>query len=148
MYQHILIATDGSEMGERSVAHGLALAAVVKAKVTIVTVTEQWSALDIAVEARRQNPNPIQQFETMANAQAATILEEASSKARAAGVTFDTVHVRDRYPAEGIVETAQQEQCDLIVMSSHGRRGIGRIVLGSQAYEVLTNTKIPVLIVR
>jgi nucleotide-binding universal stress UspA family protein len=148
MYKHILIATDGSELGDLSVDHGIALAASDKARVTIVNVTEPWSAVDLAFEAHKHTPNPIQQFETIATAYAQKTLDAASDKARKAGLSVDTVHVPNRHAAEGVVATADDKGCDLIVMASHGRRGVGRLILGSQAYEVLTHTKIPTLIVR
>ncbi len=148
MYKHILIATDGSEMGGRAVDHGLKLAKHVNAPVTLVTVTERWSAFDMAEKARKHEPDPLHQFEAMAAAHAKQILDAAAAKAKAAGVSHDVVHVPDHHAAEGIVETAAKKACDLIVMASHGRRGIDRLLLGSQAYEVLTHCKVPALIVR
>jgi Universal stress protein UspA and related nucleotide-binding proteins len=148
MYKHILIATDGSELGSRGVTHGVALAKALDARVTIVTVTESWSAFDLAVEIRNQSANPIEKFEGIAETVANRILGSAADRAKQAGLTFNTTHVPDRYPAEGIIATAETHGCDLIVMASHGRRGIGRMVLGSQAFEVVTRSKIPTLIVR
>lgn len=148
MYKQILIGTDGSELGDKALTHGLTLAKAVGAKVTIVTATEPWSALDIAIEARKKDPNPLQQFEAMQAAAAKHVLDAASAKAKAAGVTFGTIHVPDRYAGVAIVDTAEKIGCDLIVMASHGRRGIDRLLLGSQAYEVVTHTKVPTLIVR
>ena len=126
----------------------MGLAASDKARVTIVNVTEPWSAVDLAFEANKHTPNPIQQFETMATAYAKKTLDAAGDKARKAGLSVSTVHVPNRHAAEGVVATANDQGCDLIVMASHGRRGVGRLILGSQAYEVLTHTKIPTLIVR
>ena len=74
MYKHILIATDGSELADRAVVHGLALAKEVKAPVTLVTVTQAWSALELAHEFRMGNPDPVHQFERMAAASAKVIL--------------------------------------------------------------------------
>jgi nucleotide-binding universal stress UspA family protein len=79
MYKEILIATDGSELANRALAHGLQLANEVKARVTIVTVTPPWSALDLAHEARLRKPDPIHQFEEMAAASAKVILERCSA---------------------------------------------------------------------
>lgn len=76
------------------------------------------------------------------------ILTHAADAAKTQAVRCETVHVRDRHPAEGIIETALQKGCDLIVMASHGRRGVNRLLLGSQANEVLTHSKVPALIVR
>jgi nucleotide-binding universal stress UspA family protein len=147
MYKHILIAIDGSPIGAEALAHGIALARVVKARVTIVNVTERWSALDMAIESRKSR-NPVQQFEALASDFAKKILADAVKKAEAAGLTARSVHVPDRHPGEGIVMTAKRVRCDLIVMGSHGRRGIKRVLLGSQAYEVLANSKTPILVVR
>ena len=148
MYKHILIATDGSELAGRAVAHGIALAKEVKAPVTLVTVTALWSALDMAHKAREGQRNPLQQFEKIAAASAKSILDAAGQKAKAAGVTCKLVHVPDQHPAEGIIATAKKNGCDLIVMASHGRRAAGRLLLGSQAVEVLSHSKVPALIVR
>lgn len=150
MYKHILIGTDGSDMGDQALAHGLALAKAVEAQVTVVNVTESWSAIDLALEAskNRQNPNPLLQFEAMAADVAKRILDDAAAKAKAAGVPCKVVHVANRHAAEGVIETAEQAGADLIVMGSHGRRGINRLLLGAQAYEVLSRCKVPALIVR
>ena len=149
MYKHILIATDGSELSDRALAHGLALAKEVKASATVVTVTQIWSALDMAHKARQdRKSNPMQQFEEMEAASAKVILDAAEQKAKIAGVACELVHVPDQHPAEGIIATAEKYGCDLIVMASHGRRAVGRLLLGSQAVEVLSHSKIPALIVR
>jgi nucleotide-binding universal stress UspA family protein len=148
MYQHMLIATDGSELATRAVEHGLTLAKRVGARVTIVTVTERWSAFDMAQDAREHRPDPIGQFETIAASAAKRILDGAAERAKAVGVFCDFVHVKDRHPAEGIMSTATEKECDLIVMGSRGLRGFSRLLLGSQAYEVLTHCRVPSLIVR
>jgi len=148
MYKHILIATDGSELASQAVAHGIALAKEHKALVTVVTVTELWSALDMARETRHGNRDPLGQYEAVAVAAAKRILDKAGQIATSQGVPCNLLHVPDQHPAEGIVTTAKERGCDLIVMASHGRRGVDRILLGSRAYEVLTHSKVPVLIVR
>ena len=148
MYKRILIATDGSELADRALAHGFALAKEVAASVTVVTVTQLWSALDMAHKAREGNRDPLNQFEEIAAASAKAILAAAAEKAKIAGVACDLVHVPDQNPAEGIIATAEKKGCDLIVMASHGCRAVGRLLLGSQANEVLAHSKIPALIVR
>jgi nucleotide-binding universal stress UspA family protein len=148
MYKHILIATDGSELASRAVTHGATLAKKVKAKVTIVTVTQLWSALDMAHKAREYNFNPTREFESMAEASAKKILSTAEKAAKKGGVACNLVHVPDEHPAEGIVATAAAQGCDLIVMASHGRRALGRLLLGSQVSEVLAHSKVPTLVVR
>ena len=148
MYKRILIATDGSELASRALAHGLALAKEVKAPVTLVTVTQPWSAFDMAHKAREGNRDPMRQFEEIAAASAKVILDAAEQEAKIAGVACEIVHVPDQHPAEGIIATAEKNGCDLIVMASHGRRAVGRLLLGSQAVEVLSHSKVPALIVR
>jgi nucleotide-binding universal stress UspA family protein len=148
MYKCILIATDGSELGNKAVEHGISLAKIVNAPVVVATVTEAWSSLDLARAARHGNQNPITQYEEMAIQAANNILDKASQTAKSHGVTCKLVHVQDQHPAEGIVNAATENGCDLIVMASHGRRGISRMLLGSQANEVVTHSKVPTLIVR
>lgn len=148
MYKHILIPTDGSELASRALAHGLALAKEVNAPVTLVTVTQPWSAFDMAHKAREGDRDPLHQFGEIAAASAKSILDVAGQKAKAVGVAFELVHVPDQHPAEGIIATAEKNGCDLIVMASHGRRAVGRLLLGSQAVEVLSHSKVPALIVR
>jgi len=148
MYRNILISTDGSDLAGKAVEHGVMLAKKLDAKVTFVTVTEMWSALEMAAEVSRGTPNPMEIFEEMAAKSAEEILAAAKTVARNAGMDCDTLHVRDRAPAEGIVATANEKGCDLIIMASHGRRGLNRILLGSQTTEVLAYSKVPVLVVR
>jgi nucleotide-binding universal stress UspA family protein len=148
MYKHILIGTDGSELGDRALTHGLALAKTVGARVTVVTATEPWSALDMAMEARKYASNPLLQFEAMAADVAKPILDAAMTKAKGVGVAGDVAHEPNRHAADAIIETAEKAGADLIVMGSHGRRGINRLILGAQAYEVLSRCKVPALIVR
>lgn len=148
MYKHVLIATDGSELATRALEHGLDLAKRDGARGTVVTVTEPWSALELAHEARLRHPDPVGQFEALAAAAAKRVLDEAAQRAKAHGVSCEFVHVKDQHPAEGIVAIAKEKGCDLIVMGSHGRRGVSRLLLGSQAHEVLTHCTVPALIVR
>jgi nucleotide-binding universal stress UspA family protein len=145
MYKHILIASDGSELAQKAVEQGLALAKVLDAKVLAVTVTEPLSMVapgEVALAF------PIDEYEKGVAATAAEILSGVAEAAKVAGVPCETLHIKDSYPAEGIVEAAGQHSCDLIVMASHGRRGLRRLVLGSQANEVVTHSTIPVLICR
>ena len=148
MYNKILIATDGSDLANRALVHGLKLAKELKVPVVVVTVTPMWSSLEIAHEARLAKANPIESYQESAAAWAQRILDEADEQAKAAGVSFELVHVPDQAPAEGIIATAEKLGCDLIVMASHGRRALGRLVLGSQVNEVLAHSKVPALIVR
>jgi nucleotide-binding universal stress UspA family protein len=145
MYKHLLIATDGSELAQKAVAQGFALANAVNAKVTIVTVSEPWT---LAAPAEVAIVYPVDDYERAAAANASKILADASAAGAKLQITCDTVHVKEEFPAEGIVETARARGCDLIVMSSHGHRGLMRLVLGSQAHRVVTQSTTSVLICR
>jgi nucleotide-binding universal stress UspA family protein len=149
MYTHILIATDGSELAQKGIDHGLSLAKVTGGKVTILTVSEPiptyafggglgGAGLAIDFEAYRQSGRETGE----------KILAAAKAAADRAGVAAETVYVEEQRPAEAIVETAKERDCNLIVMASHGRRGLGRLFLGSQTIETLTFSPVPVLVVR
>jgi nucleotide-binding universal stress UspA family protein len=145
MYKHILIATDGSELAGKAVAAGLELAARIGAKVTAVTATEPWSAMMLGEPAALAFP--IEEYEKSAADNAHRILSAVEEAAKKQSVACVTVHVND-FPADAIIATAKDKGCDLIVMASHGRRGVARILLGSQATTVLTQSLVPVLICR
>jgi nucleotide-binding universal stress UspA family protein len=145
MYRNVLIATDGSELAQKAVDHGIAMAQAINAKITVVTVSEPFHAF--AVQPRMVTDTR-EQYEQHVAACAAEYLAAAKKAASAAGVTCDTMHVEYPHPYQGIINTATQKDCDLIVMASHGRRGISAVVLGSETVKVLTHSAIPVLVVR
>ena len=144
MFKHILIATDGSELAAKAVAVGLTLAKQLNCKVTAVTATEPWRKL-VAGEAAI---GFLDEYEKATDETASRILATVVELARKSDVACATVQAKDQYPAEGILDTAKKAGCDLIVMASHGRRGLGRLLLGSEAVKVLTHSTVPVLICR
>lgn len=148
MFKHILIATDGSQLARKAETTGLTLAKELKAQVTAVTATEPWDALSMAALAERGLPNPVADYEEAAAASANRILCGVTEKAKKISVACTTVYANDKHTAEGILETAKARGCDLIVMASHGRRGISRMLLGSQTHKVVTLSPIPVLVCR
>lgn len=148
MYKNILIATDGSDFANRGVKHGLKLAKTVGCPVTIVIVTEQWSARELAQNPNLGGTNPLAAYEESVAKAATKILASVEVLAQEQEVRCKTIHIKDTHPAEGIISTADSEQCDLIVMASHGRRGVQKVLLGSIASEVMTHSNIPVLVVR
>lgn len=145
MYSHILIGTDGSDFADKAVDQGLDLAKVLGSKVTMVHVTEPWTA---SVSGEWAIAFPVEEYEKGAAANAAAVLSRVAKKAKDAGVVCETVHIKDQFPAAGIVDEAKARGCDLIVMASHGRRGFAKFVLGSEATRVLSHSTIPVLICR
>ena len=102
----------------------------------------------MADDMEHKVPNPVEQYEKMAADASNKILDSAKEAANQLGVSCECVHVSDQHPAEGILETATSKGCDLIVMASHGRRGVQKVILGSVANEVLGNANVPVLIIR
>ena len=144
MYKHILIATDGSELAGKAVTTGLALAKQLKAKVTAVTATEPWTAM---VTARPRSPSRSRSTRRPRRRMPRASSARSAPPRSKQDVACETVRVND-FPAEGIIETAKARGCDLIVMASHGRRGLARVLLGSQATRVLTLSTVPVLICR
>ncbi|HBK46379.1 MAG TPA: universal stress protein UspA [Xanthomonadaceae bacterium] len=148
MYKRILIATDGSELATRGLQQGLQLAKANGASVDIVTVSEPWAMgmYDAMGWSVGYEASPEYKQEREEGAQA--ILKPALEAAAAAGVPAQSHHILDRYAAEGILQAAQDCGSDLIVMTSHGRRGMTRVLLGSQTIEVLTGSTVPVLVIR
>jgi len=146
MYKTILMSTDGSELATRGVEQGAQLARTFGARVVLVTVTEPWIAPgSIAGAAVAVNYDA---YEAAAQEQAADIFRKTRAAVSLDGLDVTTVHVADSFAADGIVRTAEAQGAELIVMASHGRRGVGRLLLGSQTVDVLTHTKVPVLVVR
>ena len=145
MYRHILIPTDGSELSQQAVEHGVALARSINANVTALTVLSPFRTF--AAEPAMIADTREQHERRMARL-AATCLNAAKDAATAAGVSCDTVHVEHDHPYQAIIDTAARKSCDLIVMASHGRHGMSAIVLGSETVKVLTHSAIPVLVFR
>jgi nucleotide-binding universal stress UspA family protein len=138
MYTHILIPTDGSELAGKAVQHGMALAKLIGAKVTLLTVlppemiTTDTQMNEIRKERMQKDAEEILGAVVM----------------QAAGFACETIQVEHEDPYQAIIDTADSKGCDLIVMASHGRRGISAIILGSVTVKVLTHCKIPVLVYR
>jgi len=148
VYNRILIATDGSALAEKAEVTGLELAKTLNAEVIAVTVSEPVEALSMSALAERRMSNPIGNYEEAVRAAVNRIFFRVGETAMRLGLACKTLHVKDKNPADGIIETARENDCDLIVMSSHGRRGISGILLGSQASKVVSLSDRPVLICR
>ena len=145
MYRHILIPTDGSELAERAVTHGLSLAKFVGAKVTAIIAQESlgtWLSF-----AESGTVEAFVKYTEQIKKHGASVLDRAANAAKQAGVPCDTMQAQDVQVYEAIIATATDRGCDLIVMASHGRSGLSAMVLGSVTNKVLTYTKVPVLVV-
>ena len=145
IYRHILIPTDGSRLSQHAIAHGVALAKSINAKVTIITVSTPFHTFSVEPEMVTDTP---EQYARHTASRAAKYLNFAKDTALAAGVNCNTVHVEHDHPYQAIIDTAARGLCDLIVMASHGRRGVSAVMLGSETVKVLTHGTVPVLVVR
>lgn len=148
MYKHILIATDGSELAHRGLEQGLELAKPLNAKVTVLTVSEPLRR-EMASAARMGGiDDPVARYDQQIDALMKERFEFIKGRSAEHEMDVDLVHEIDSSPAEAILRLARIKGCDLIVMASHGRRGLGRLLLGSQTAEVTHSSTVPVLVVR
>jgi nucleotide-binding universal stress UspA family protein len=145
MYTNILISTDGSELSSKAVHHGIALAGRIGAKATVLTVVLPFHVLTTDAQMLEDTRA---QYQARMRKYADETLGAVESAARAQGVVCELISVEHEHPYQAIIDTAESKGCDLIVMASHGRRGIAAIVLGSETVKVLTHSKIPVLVHR
>jgi nucleotide-binding universal stress UspA family protein len=145
MYKHILIPTDGSELSEKAVKQGVALAKSIGAKVTAITVSETFHTFSVDPVMVTDTP---EHYQKDCDARAATYLSTAKNAAKAASVPYESMHVMHDHPYEAIIKTAKDKGCDLIFMASHGRKGMSAVVLGSETVKVLTHSKVPTLVCR
>ena len=145
MFKNILVATDGSDLAAKAVEQGVRFAKEIGARITAVTVTEPFHLFSVA--PRQLEYTPLE-YKKHAEAHAEKVLGTVSEAARAAGVACEILHVEHEQVYQAIIDAASARECDLIVMASHGRRGVSAVVLGSETVKVLTHSKIPVLVYR
>ncbi|CAM5232881.1 universal stress protein [Rhodanobacter lindaniclasticus] len=145
MYKHILLPTDGSELSLRAVDAGIALAARLGARVHAFHVIAPFPASTyFAAIVLANEPAYIEE----AHANAERYLADVHQRAQAAGVACESSSEVDARPYSAIVGAARKQQCDLIVMASHGWRGFDRLLLGSETHKVILNGDVPVLVCR
>ena len=149
MYTNILLSTDGSDVARKGVKHGIALGKALNAKVTVITVTERLPVDYGSGHASGWMPSQeeVESFDAAGKERAGKVLDEARAMAEEIGITVELLYVPNAHPATAIIETAKSRGCDLIVMASHGRRGLRKLLLGSQTSEVLVDGSVPVLVV-
>jgi nucleotide-binding universal stress UspA family protein len=145
MFKHILLPTDGSELSLHAVDTGIELAARLGARVYAFHVIAPFPASVYFTEIIQAN-EPTYTREATANAE--RYLGDVRQRAQAAGVPCDGSHEVDARPWSAIVGAARKQQCDLIVMASHGWRGFDRLLLGSETHKVILNGDVPVLVCR
>ena len=148
MYRRILIATDGSRLSRKAIEEGIALARSVGASVVgfharLPVMLPYYAEPAIVLSQKTEELIAKQGIDATKK-----FLMKMEAIAKKAGVDFKGVHVVDASPADAIIRTAKKEKCELIVMASHGRRGISRLLLGSETNHVLRLAHMPVLVVR
>ena len=147
MFKHILVPTDGSEFSMNAVHRALTFAREAGARVTFFYAKPDYPVAFYG-EGALIDPTTPEKFAEMADAQARSILDQCLALAKDAGVDAAADSATSDLPWEGIIEAAKTASCDLIFMSSHGRRGIASLLLGSETQKVLTHSKVPVLVFR
>jgi nucleotide-binding universal stress UspA family protein len=144
MFKHILVPTDGSDLSKKAIDGAIDLARAVGARLTAYACLPQYPVTpfsDMATE-------PPHDFYKRSEREAQAHLQEIEDAARAAGVTCESRTSVHPSPYLGIIEAAETEGCDVIFMASHGRRGLGSLLIGSETQRVLAHTKIPVIVYR
>lgn len=147
MYKRILIATDGSSLSKKAVQHGLALAGLSGADVVVLKVVPRYPQSYFEGSL----PVPVKEVAAVEKqwADAAqAVVDNVKKSAEAQGLKAKAVTVKSDLVAEAIIAAAKKHKCDLVVMASHGRKGIKRILLGSETQHVLTHSHVPVLVLR
>ena len=148
MYKHILLAYDGSLLSDKALNEAAALAKCTNARVTVIYVATPHHLL---LGGGREVPGLKrleQQYAQEIDGEARQMLDLARQRIAATGVEADALLDHGKAPHQNLVEAALRLKCDLIVMASHGRRGVEGLVVGSQTMKVLTHTSLPVLVVR
>ena len=147
MYNRILVATDGSNLSRKAVSSAIALARLCAAELVALKVVARYPVTyfegGVAVQAA-----DVERIEAQWAADAQQVVEAVKKAALSKGVKARAITVRSDLVSEAVISAAKKHKCDLIVMASHGRRGIKRLLLGSETQQVLTHSHIPVLVLR
>ncbi|CAN5331816.1 universal stress protein [soil metagenome] len=144
MFKRILVPTDGSDITLKAVETSIALAKSVGARLYTISVKEPFPYSAIS----EMQPTPPQEFFDAQERIATKRVQAVADECKAAGVVCEAHTVEALHPWEAIIEHAKRMECDLLVMASHGRRGVSALLLGSETQKVLTHSKVPVLVVR
>jgi nucleotide-binding universal stress UspA family protein len=147
MFKHILLPTDGSKLSSKAVKIGIDFAKKTRTRVTAIHVVPEF-ALMVDDGITMLSPTLKRRFEDQGRARAQKMLDEIAKQARARGVRCTTMCVASDLPYQQIITVARKKKCDLIMMASHGRRGLSSLLLGSETAKVLLHSKVPVLVVR
>ena len=147
MYKRILVATDGSALSDKAVEAGLSLAALVGATVVALKVVPRYprSYFEGGMPVDMVD---VKRIEQQWGDAAQALVDKVKAQGNAEGVTVKAVVAKSDLVAEAVISAAKKHKCDLIVRAAHGRKGIKRLLLGSETQHVLTHSHIPVLVLR
>ena len=147
MFRNILVPTDGSALSRKAIKRAVQLAREQKGRVTGIYIGPTWKPRgnDESIPYRMVSP---EEHAAGVKKAATRILDAVRAEATKAGVPCTTSFTQDDYPYARIVEAASRNGCDLILMATHGRRGISRLLLGSETSKVLAHSKVPVMVCR
>jgi nucleotide-binding universal stress UspA family protein len=145
MFKHILLPTDGSKLSEVTIQKAIDFAKSVGAKVTGFHVIPQFHVFTYRTEMLEDTR---EEFASDSRAHAAKYLAVIQEAAKDAGIRCETASATSDQPYEAIIQAAEKRGCDLIMMASHGRKGVQGMLLGSETHKVLTHSRIPVLVYR
>lgn len=146
-YQHLLVPSDGTQLSAQALAQAIDLAKTLGARLTLLHVQPPLPVPLVGM-GDMLDPATVESLSQTAAKESERILAEAHAAAAKAGLTIQTELVKQDLPYRAIVEAAKRHGCDLIVMASHGRKGLSGLLLGSETQRVLLNAPIPVLVVR
>ncbi|WP_153100112.1 universal stress protein [Paraburkholderia hayleyella] len=144
MFKHILVPTDGSDLSQKAIDGAIGLARSLGARLTAYACLPQYpyaSFSEVVIE-------PPVDFQVRSEHEARLHLRQIEDAARLAGIACESQTSVHPAPYLGIIEAAEHGGCDLIFMASHGRRGLGSLLIGSETQRVLTHTKVPVIVYR
>ena len=147
MFKHILVPTEGSPLSEETARRAVSFAKEAGARITAFYAKPEYPVTYYG-EGALIDPTTPEKFAELAEEQSKEILDFVEKQCQENGVGFTRLSLTSDIPYEAIIEAATSSKCDLIFMSSHGRRGISALLLGSETHKVLTHSKIPVLVYR
>lgn len=147
MYRKILVATDGSSLSKKAVQSAIGLASTCGATLVALKVVPRYPLSyfegGVAVQAAEMS-----RIERQWAEEGQALVDQVKKQAEAKGVTTRALTAKSDVVSDAIISAAKKQKCDLIVMASHGRRGVKRLLLGSETSQVLTHSHIPVLVLR
>ena len=148
MFKHILVSTDGSTLSTKAIRMAAKLAGATGAKLTGAYVIAPWVSPVYSEGSMYMAAVSSKRYKEITERAAREALAVVEIESRTAGTAYGSAMLTANTPWEGIIHAAQSKKCDLIVMASHGRRGLASLMLGSETAKVLTHSKIPVLVCR